>query len=127
MKFEGAAEFNKALAQAGALALPALAVAVTEEQSAVITSAQERTPVDTGVLRGSGTVLKPKLSATGVTVEAGFGGAAQEYAIVVHERMDVNHPVGQAKFLESAFLERVKDVPKNIAQRVELAWRRLSR
>lgn len=123
----GVKDFEKALLEAGALALPALAIAVQQEQEAVMTVAKERTPVDTGALRGSGTVLKPKIGTTSVTVEAGFGGAASEYAVVVHERMGVNHPVGQAKFLESAFLERVKDIPKNIAERVEQAWRRLSR
>lgn len=127
MKFEGADAFKKALSEAGVLALPALAIAVTEEQEAVIAVAKERTPVDTGVLRGSGTVLKPEIRGMTVTVEAGFGGAAQEYVVPVHERMGVNHPVGQAKFLESAFVERAKMIPKNIAERVELAWRRLSR
>jgi hypothetical protein len=36
-------------------------------------------------------------------VVVGFGGPAAPYALVVHERTDLNHPEGEAKFLENAF------------------------
>jgi hypothetical protein len=61
----------------------------------VLGVAQERTPVDTGNLKGSGFVRKEgKLS-----VSIGFGAA---YAIYVHEDLEAKHTTGQAKFLESA-------------------------
>ena len=57
-------------------------------------------PVDTGALAATGHVELPVETATGVTVELGFGGPAVEYAAVQHERLDYHHPVGQAKYLE---------------------------
>lgn len=127
IKITGVVELKRALDQAGDLADKALESAMFLEQEAVIAAAKERTPVDTGVLRASGTVLPPKVRGSRVEVEAGFGGAAQDYAVAVHERMGVNHPVGQSKFLESAFLERAPKIPANLARRVEAAWRRLSK
>lgn len=112
-------------AEAEGLAVKALESSMFLEQEAVIAAAKENTPVDTGVLRASGTVLAPKVSGTQVTVEAGFGGAAAGYAVPVHERLGVHHPVGQAKFLERAFLERAPKIPGNLAKRVEAAWQRL--
>lgn len=123
----GINELRRALDLAGDLANKALESAMFLEQEAVIGEAQARTPVDTGVLRASGTVLSPKVSGSRIEVEAGFGGAAAGYAIPVHERMGVAHGVGQAKFLESAFLERAPKIPGNLAKRVEAAWRRLAR
>jgi hypothetical protein len=123
----GADEFARKMRQAPDLAMKALEAALFQEQSAVIAEAQARTPVDTGVLRGSGTVLPPEVSGTKVTVEAGFGGAAQGYAIPVHERMGVSHPTGQAKFLEQPFLERAPKIPGNVARRIEKAFERLKK
>ena len=90
-----------------------------------MTAAKERTPVDLGTLRASGTVLPPKVSGTGVEVVAGFGGAASDYAVVVHERLDVSRPVGSAKFLESSFLERAGQMPRMLALGVGRALKRL--
>lgn len=123
----GVTELLRALDRAGDLASKALESAMFLEQEAVMSEAKARTPVDTGTLRASGTVLPPKVKGSRIEVDAGFGGAAQDYAIPVHERLGVHHPVGQAKFLESAFLERAPKIPANLARRVEAAWRRLAR
>jgi hypothetical protein len=125
VRITGLDDLHRALRQAGPLALTALTAAAVQEQEQVITDAKTRTPVDTGTLRGSGTVLPPKVSGTQVEVTAGFGGAASDYAIYVHEDLTKNHPVGGAKFLEGAFLERVPGMPKRMARTVEQAWRRL--
>lgn len=123
--FTGINQLRRALDMAGPLATKALESAMMLEQEAIIAAAKERTPVDTGTLRGSGTVLAPEVSGTQVTVESGFGGAAADYAIPVHERLGVHHPVGEAKFLERSFLERAPRIPANLARRVEAAWQRL--
>lgn len=125
IRLTGIPELRKALQDAEPLAMKALAAGMFEEQSVVIARSQERVPVDTGVLRGSGTVLPPDISGSRVEVVAGYGGAAAGYAIPVHERMGVNHTVGQAKFLESAFLERAPHMPAVIAGRIRRAWERL--
>ena len=64
------------------------------------TLSQERCPVDSGTLRGSAQVVKE-----GDKIIVGYGGAAASYSIDQHENMAYHHPVGQAKFLESAFDE----------------------
>lgn len=74
--------------------------------NAVMTSAKRRTPVDTGVLRGSGYVMAPVTSGGQTTCKLGFGGAAKAYALVQHERLDFKHPNGgEAKYLENAIIE----------------------
>ena len=121
----GQAQLNRALRRAGPLALAALAQAAVEEQEAMITEAKQQTPVETGTLRASGTVLPPKVSGTGVTVDAGFGGGASHYAIFVHEIMRNHHPVGNAKFLERPFLARIPQMGTGLARGVERAWQAL--
>lgn len=91
----------KALEHASGLAKIAL-VRMAEK---TMTKAKELTPVDTGALRASGHVQRPEEVGYEIRVRLGFGGAAAPYAIIVHERTDVHHPVGQAKFLESALLQ----------------------
>jgi hypothetical protein len=72
-------------------------VAMAQE---IKTLSQERCPVDSGTLRDS---CQVDIEDTKVTVS--YGGSASTYAIRQHEDMSINHPEGQAKFLESAFDE----------------------
>jgi hypothetical protein len=58
------------------------------------------TPVQYGTLRDSGQVDKPEWKAGVLTITLGFGGAAEEYAIYVHEDLEAFHAVGEAKFME---------------------------
>lgn len=67
----------------------------------IMLDAVERVPVDTGRLRQAGYVAPPS-SVTG-TVEMGFG---TDYAIPVHERTEVRHTTGEAKFLEKAIIAK---------------------
>ncbi len=54
-------------------------------------------PVDTGRLRASATVSPVKREGGRFYVEVGYG---TDYAIYVHERTELRHRVGKAKFLE---------------------------
>ena len=65
----------------------------------VIGDAQQLTPVDTGALAASGTTEPAKMSGGKITATIGFN---TEYAAAVHERLDLNHVQGQAKYLETA-------------------------
>src|SRR3990167_4810382 len=113
-RITGTAELRRKLAAAGPLAVTALAAASVEEMEKVMAEAKARTPVDTGTLRASGHVAPPDVGASSVKVVAGFGGAASDYAIVQHERLDFNHPgVGEPKFLERPFLERARMMPRS--------------
>ena len=62
-----------------------------------MTDAKERTPVDTGTLKRSGKVHQhatPRRLAAGLSF-------ATEYAVYVHERTELRHATGEAKFLEN--------------------------
>lgn len=72
--------------------------------------AQRRTPVDTGNLRASAYTRRAQDDAT--KVEVGFAAA---YALPVHENLEAHHPVGQAKFLESALVDLADEVVRTIA------------
>ena len=61
---------------------------------------QTMCPVDSGTLKGSAYVQEIIDG-----WEIGYGGAAEEYALEQHENLQYHHPVGQAKFLELAFIE----------------------
>ena len=75
---------------------------------------QSRCPVDSGALRGSAQVVRQ-----GDKVIIGYGGAASSYSIAQHENLQYHHPVGQAKFLESAFDE----LSGKVTEYVKLALR----
>jgi hypothetical protein len=63
-----------------------------------------------GTLKASAYIEGPLVGGSEVSAEIGFGGEAEAYALVQHERLDYAHPRGgQAKFLEQplvAWLER---------------------
>lgn len=84
-----------------------------------MTLAKERTPVDTGTLRASGYVTTPQDNGSSIEQELGFGGAAADYALVQHERLDFNHPTGQAKFLESAVNDRERELISSIEREIK--------
>ncbi len=121
----GTAQLRRALLEAGALAPPALAAAGVIEMEKVMAEAKSQTPVDTGVLRDSGNVLPPSISPGSVEITAGFGGAASDYAIVQHERLDYSHPSGNAKFLEAPFLAAAPQMVVGLAAGVRAALSRL--
>lgn len=83
--------------------------AVAEE---TMTVSKDRTPVKTGRLKRSGNVSK-HATAEDLSAELSYG---TEYAVHVHERLDLRHTVGQAKFLESAVNEAVKVLGPRVAE-----------
>lgn len=90
-----------------------IAKIMVEESESITTAAKKLTPVDTGTLRVSGTStleIKEDVLSAKVT----FGGPSAGYALEVHERLDVKHKVGQAKFLEVAFIEGKKKFIKRL-------------
>jgi hypothetical protein len=81
-------------------ALQDITYALSEVSSEVLAESLKLVPVDTGTLKGSGMVHRPEVSGSQVTAKVSYGGAASQYAAVVHEDMTANHPHGgQAKYL----------------------------
>lgn len=91
---------------------------------------QLQVPFETGTLRNSGFVSGPERDESGrVQVRIGYGGEADkqnpktgqmasEYMIPVHERLDVQHPIGKAKFFEDPVIEVSQRMGRRIAKEV---------
>ncbi len=76
------------------------------------------TPKDVGVLRNSAFVNRPVKTTRGLKVVIGYGGAAQAYAQVQHERTEFRHAEGGAKFLEKAIIEIQKTLVRDLARSI---------
>jgi hypothetical protein len=91
----------------------AVQVALLVEGSAIAADAASRCPVDTGKLRSS-VFVKP-ISNGGVVV-----GFSAPHAAVVHERTDLRHADGEAKFLEKAKNSAASGLVSSVAARVKV-------
>ena len=116
--------FLEKLKKAG---VKAIQEALEEEADKILAMAQTLTPVDTGRLKESGRVIKPRRDATKTKFEYViiFGGIQVrglfiDYALEVHERTDVPHRVGQAKYLSTAFRMALPGLAKRIEARLDL-------
>lgn len=69
----------------------------------IMSDAVARVPVDTGRLRQTAYVAPPSMTGEAGSIELGFG---TDYAVQVHERTEVPHEHGEAKFLEKAVLKK---------------------
>lgn len=98
IKIKGMAALRAALKKVRADAHAAVNRAVYVAANEVMTEAKVRAPVDLGTLAASGYVTLP----VDGKVELGFGGAAADYALVQHERVEFKHEKGEAKYLENA-------------------------
>lgn len=105
-----------------------LGKALFAEARGVIKEANIECPKDTLALSRSRFVTPPIRSKEEVKVICGFGTDSvinpktkrptSEYAIYVHERLDVYHPVGKAKFLEDPVNRLRPKLESNIAARM---------
>ena len=111
----GTEELTKALSVFGELAKEMLGKALYREAEYIMSDAKQLCPVDTGNLRASGHVTQPEVTGESVSVVLGFGGPAVKYALPVHERLDVHHPNGQAKYLEQPMLAAAKNLESRLA------------
>lgn len=90
----------------------ALHDAVTETE---LPATQAMVPRDTETLADSAQVSAPVVDGSGVTVVLSYGRTddrnpkthepSATYAIDVHERVDIAHPTGSAKYLEVPFMD----------------------
>ena len=125
---KGASEMRATLKRIAAKFPDRVASALFIEASVEMTESKRRCPVDItpnaphpGQLRASGTVHPPERSGNNISVTLSYGGAAQDYAVWVHEVLDAVHPVGQAKYLESVLNESRSHMAARIAARVHLS------
>lgn len=114
----GAAQLRAALAKAAAKVPVLMAGAMYVEAESIMGQSRQLAPVDRGNLRGSGVVMPPDVAGDLVEVEFGYGGAASEYALIQHERLDFRHPSGQAKFLEQPVNEASNGLEGRLGRRI---------
>lgn len=122
----GLAELTKAIDEQTKMHEGALGAALYQEGLAIDAEAVKQMPVDTGRMRATHYVTPPQDDGDGPVVEAGIG---VDYGIYVHERLNVNHQVGNAKFYENplnearaGYAERIKErTQKNLKAGVTMA------
>ncbi len=96
-----------------------------EAEAVMERSKAEFVPIDSGALRDTGRVEEVEGTADGFWVSMAYGSEEVDYALPVHERLDVHHPHGQAKYLEVPALEAAAGMPERLAARVRAAIARL--
>lgn len=139
----GIPEVKQALMVNGRKVSAAVDRAVVSVANDILNKADQRVPVDEGILRSSGFLDIKRGGGPvggGLVITIGYGGAASEYAIVQHERVDFWHPpkppakskVGGrqgtgpgpdssgrgAKYLERPFLEETADLNEKIVRHI---------
>lgn len=113
-KLDGLSELNNTLKHVGWDIIGATKKGMVQEATEIIEESQVEVPVETGALKASAFVE----SDAGGNVTFGYGGnnaqvntltgkSTDEYMVAVHERLDLSHPVGKAKFLEDPINKRV--------------------
>jgi hypothetical protein len=104
-----------------AKALPEqVAAAVYQEALELQKAAMRRCPLDTGALRASHETTRPERKGNDWTVAIRCGGPAAPYALVCHEDLSAEHPVGEAKWLERTIQENARSFPQRVAKRIDV-------
>lgn len=121
MKLIGGKDFTKVLKNIEKGTPRKLADALLDEAQTVFEASQVLVPVDTGLLKSTGQVHDPEVTAGGnVEVEISYGSDATPYAVFVHERLDVHHDAPtQAKFLEQPFEIAKSNLDRRLAEKMK--------
>ena len=102
-ELRGTPNWIRNLRKAGKGVARSAAAGVYELGNVIMADSQLRVPVDTGDLKASGFVAVPNVSGGTITSEVGYGGTADDYALVQHEDTTLRHPNGgEAKYLETS-------------------------
>ena len=113
---KGLAELAKAIDEQTKLHEGALGAALYQEALELDAHAVGQMPVDTGRMRATHYVTQPQSDSDGRVVEAGVG---TDYAVYVHEREEIPHEVGNAKFYEIPLNEMREGYTERIKERTE--------
>lgn len=113
----GFSQMDAELRVLGERTRPVIGAALSELGEDIMAESKSKyVPVATGNLRDTGHVGQPMQQGNTTSVTLSYGGPAAPYAVTVHERLDVNHPVGQAKYLERPLMEAAFGTPSAAQQ-----------
>lgn len=120
------AKLNKLAARAP---IGAAAALLQEAESIMNESRESFVPIDQNILRASGQVEKPKIFPFGASVTMGYGGAAEAYALAIHEHPSpasppswaagVNFKRGGPKYLEKPVRNAVPGMAIRLAVKMK--------
>lgn len=113
--WRGAEDVARRLGVKKAEIVDATMTSLYEESQDVLAEASREVPVDTGRLRASAYGEPPKVDGMKMSVRIGYG---TNYALPVHERVEVKHKVGRAGWLRHVLERRASGYAQRIADRV---------
>ena len=114
IKVLGRKRFRSSLKTISKVDFPELyRISLKETSDKTLKDSLAKTPIDTGHLRSSASAKVLKVSPEGGKAEVKY---TAKYSIPVHEILTSHHPVGQAKFLESAVLSMMPVFPKIVGK-----------
>jgi hypothetical protein len=91
-----------------------------EVSQEIFNESQAQVPVRTGVLKASGHVDPPSILGNDIEVNIGYGGAAAQYALFVHENLQAHHtPPTKAKYLEDPMADALSRLSARLQDRME--------
>lgn len=114
IRIRGARELKRNLRRYTRRAPGALGAALYQEAEAIMAESKKQVPVDTGRLRSTGYVAAPVFVRRSPRVEMGYG---TDYAVYVHERTELHHTVGKAKYLEDPLKAATRGFVRRLAAR----------
>jgi hypothetical protein len=93
--------------------------ALFEEAEAIMSDSRDHfVPVDEGILKGSGHVELPERHGDEIRVTLAYGGPAEAYAEIQHDRLDFKHTVGQAQYLAEPLQLASGTLAQDVAARI---------
>ena len=113
--WHGVDEFGRWLNDTPGVVVKDVEAALYQEGQNIMGVSVERTPKKWGNLRGSAHVKLPETKQGKTSVTLAYG---TDYAVYVHEILTNMHPIGRAKFLESAVKEGMDGMVDRIKKRV---------
>ena len=116
VRVRGIREVQRTLNKMGKEGKKAIRRFMREELEIISTDAKRLTPVEFGPLKDSGHATPVRIVGGALVGSVVFGGAAASYAPFVHERLELHHDVGQAKFLTTAVQRRVRGMGTRLAR-----------
>jgi len=110
------------IAARGQKAQRILSRAMYSEANTVLNQSKKIVPVDLGTLKNSGKVKKPVFKGSTIDVDITYGGAAADYAFIVHEDPNARHAPGKTyKYLEMPFMAHKPTFERNMRVKF-IAW-----